>query len=71
MSSDPALKMRADESVRELATILAKGVLRWRQKRRLVENPTCPDSSQPGLEVPSETVLSVVVRVNGSESPQP
>ncbi|QDU28842.1 hypothetical protein ETAA8_39470 [Anatilimnocola aggregata] len=52
-----------DQRRLEVAQLLARGLLRLRQRRRLSGNPM-PDnipleSSAEGLEVPAETVLSV------------
>jgi hypothetical protein len=48
----------SDDRLQELAAILAKGILRLRQRTAVTpENPT--EFSAPGLEVSGETVLSV------------
>lgn len=55
-------RLTPDERLREVATILAAGVLRLRQRAAL---PTDDAQKKPselsaaGLEVPGETVLSV------------
>jgi hypothetical protein len=55
-------RLTPDERLREVATILAAGVLRLRQRAAL---PTDDAQKKPaelsaaGLEVPEETVLSV------------
>lgn len=57
-----AARLTADERFREVASILAIGVLRLRQRASLPnENvPKKPvESFAAGLEVPDETVLSV------------
>jgi hypothetical protein len=66
-----------DTQLQEIASILARGVLRLRQRRRragtaLSPMPeTRPDSTARGLEVPAKTVLSVSTRVNAPESLKP
>lgn len=61
---DPAA-MTADERLREVARILAAGILRLRSRAALPDpgkhsGPKNPLESGPGcLEVPAETVLSV------------
>jgi hypothetical protein len=64
----PPLEVR-----RELAAILARGVLRLRQRRRagIPAPKTAPKSTTRGLEVPAKTVLSVSTRVNAPESLEP
>jgi hypothetical protein len=63
--------------LRELAGILARGVLRLRQRHRRAATPappapeTRPESAARGLEVRAKTVLSVSTRVNGPESLKP
>jgi hypothetical protein len=65
------------EIVDELAAILARGVLRLRQRRRRGGNPpspareTRPETAAQGLEVRAKTVLSVSTRVNAPESLEP
>jgi hypothetical protein len=69
----------ADEMTRlhELAGILARGVLRLRQRRHRAGTSAAPapetrlKSATRGLEVPDETVLSVSTRVNAPESLKP
>lgn len=56
--------MTPEQRRHELARILAQGVLRLQQRRRLIGNAaapptTTPESSAEGLEVSAETVLSV------------
>ena len=57
-----AMRLTPDERLREVASILAIGVLRLRQRAAL---PTDDANKKPvdfpaaGLEVPDETVLSV------------
>ena len=59
-----------EQRLRELARIFAAGLIRWRkQQHRLAQTGTSPDSVAPGLEVPPDTVLSVINPVNGPESP--
>lgn len=62
---DPAA-MTADERLREVARILAAGILRLRSRAALPDDPAQhsgpknPLDSGPGcLELPDETVLSV------------
>jgi hypothetical protein len=62
---DPAV-MTADERLREVARILAAGILRLRSRAALPANPAQhsgpknpPESGQGCLELPGETVLSV------------
>ena len=60
---DPA-ELSPEDRRRELARILAQGVLRLRQRRRLIGEvgapPTTAQESSAGrLEVSGETVLSV------------
>jgi len=62
---DPAA-MTADGRLREVATILAAGILRLHSRAALPINPgqdfdpkELPESGQDCLEVPAETVLSV------------
>lgn len=62
---DPAT-MTADERLREVAAILAAGILRLRSRAALPADPgkhsglkNSPESRQDGLEVSAETVLSV------------
>lgn len=62
---DPAA-MTADERLREIASILAAGLLRLRDRSALLADPTehpgpenPPESGQDRVEVPAETVLSV------------
>lgn len=54
-SHDPS-RMVADERRRELATILAAGVLRLRQRRAVEGRPL--ESTTARLDVPAQTVLS-------------
>ncbi|RIK82911.1 MAG: hypothetical protein DCC68_05190 [Planctomycetota bacterium] len=67
----------SDERRHELATILARGVLRLRQRPRSAATPSAPaadsrrESAARGLEVPAKTVLSVSTRVNAPESLEP
>jgi hypothetical protein len=59
--ADAAL-LSADERLREVASILAAGVLRLRQRAALPTDDAqtkSTKSSAAGLEVPDETVLSV------------
>ena len=63
--ADPAA-MTADERLRELAGILAAGILRLRSRSALPADPgerpgpeNSPDSGQDSLEVAPKTVLSV------------
>lgn len=61
--TDPA-RLSSDERLREVAAILAAGVLRLRQSSALsAENSdkNLEDSTPDGLEVPTETRLSVRV----------
>ncbi len=66
-----------ETQLRELAAILARGVLRLRQQSRRTATTAAPatksgrESSSPGLEVPAKTVLSVSTRVNAPESLKP
>jgi len=60
---DPA-ELSPEQRRHELARILAQGVLRLRQRRRLIGQsaappPIAPESSAGRLEVSGETVLSV------------
>jgi hypothetical protein len=62
---DPAA-MTADERLREVAAILAAGLLRLRDRSALPAEPgqvpgpeNLPETGPDGLEVPAETVLSV------------
>jgi len=58
---DPAC-MTSDERLRELASILADGVLRLHARTALPTDPNCNNlqkSSPPRLEVPAEIGLSV------------
>jgi hypothetical protein len=62
---DPAT-MTADERLREVAAILAAGILRLRSRAALPTDPgqvfgpkNLPESGQDCLEVCGETVLSV------------
>jgi hypothetical protein len=64
------------ERRRELASILARGTLRLRQRRVLLGNAghvsspkSLPNSAAAGLELSPDTVLSVTNPVNGPESP--
>lgn len=55
-------RLAPDERLREVASILAAGVLRLRQRAALPTHDAqkkSPESSAAGLEVPDETVLSV------------
>ncbi len=64
---DP-IEMTPEERLRELAGILARGVLRLRKSRNLSgESPreNLQDSGKPGLAVPANSPLSVV-GVSGS-----
>uniref|UniRef100_A0A7C4QME0 Uncharacterized protein n=1 Tax=Schlesneria paludicola TaxID=360056 RepID=A0A7C4QME0_9PLAN len=63
--TDPA-RMTADERLREVAAILAAGLLRLRARSALPTDPgqvpgpeNLPETGPDCLEVPSETVLSV------------
>jgi hypothetical protein len=66
-----------DTRLRELANILARGVLRLRQRRRRTETSETAKSETGqktpvrGLEVPAKTVLSVSTRVNSPETLKP
>ena len=61
----PPSELTADQRRRELAGILAAGVLRLRKRRLLAGEPaqmpreTSPESAAERLEVSGETVLSV------------
>jgi len=54
-AADPAALTPADR-LRQIAAILARGVMRI---RRLPPAETAQESGDPGLELPTETVLSV------------
>ena len=61
--ADPT-HLSSDERLREVATILAAGVLRLRQSSALStenDDKNLAESSADGLEVPAETRLSVRV----------
>jgi hypothetical protein len=65
-------ELSPEQRLRELATIFAAGLIRWRkQQHRLAQTGTSPNSVAPGLEVPPDTVLSVINPVNGPENPKP
>ena len=55
---DPAA-MNADERLREVARILAAGILQLRSRAALPVPNSPPKSAQDSLEVSAETVLSV------------
>lgn len=55
VAADPA-ELTPDERLRQIATILARGVLRLRRRRAA---GTAPESGSPSLDVSAETVLSV------------
>ncbi len=62
---DPAA-MTANDRLRQVASILASGILRLRSRAALPDDPAqhsgpknLPESGQDRLEVPAETVLSV------------
>ena len=46
MSPEPALAVRADDCLAELASLLATGLLRWHEQRRLLEIRAYPDYSR-------------------------
>jgi hypothetical protein len=55
-------ELTADERLRQLATILARGVRRYQLRLRRSEShpeKEAPESSPAGLEVPGELRLSV------------
>ena len=57
-----------DDRRREVASILAKGVIRWRQRAKTARLKHAPESAPPaenGLEVSAETRLSVSDRTRG------
>ena len=57
-----AARLTPDERLREVASILAIGVLRLRQRAALPTDDRqkkSPELNAAGLEVPDETVLSV------------
>jgi hypothetical protein len=57
-----AARLTPDERLHEVATILAAGVMRQRQRAALptdATNKNPAELSAAGLEVPNETVLSV------------
>jgi hypothetical protein len=63
--TDPA-RMTADQRLREVAAILAAGLLRLRARSALPTDPgqvpgpeNLPETGPDRLEVPAETVLSV------------
>ncbi len=69
---DRISELSPEQHLRELASIFAAGLIRWRkQQRRLARSGTCPDSGALGLEVRPDTVLSVTNPVYGPESPKP
>jgi hypothetical protein len=68
MSHESALAVRADDRHRELASLLATGLLRWHRQRRLLEIRACPDSPPEGLEHVAQTALSVVNPVYSPET---
>jgi hypothetical protein len=58
----PADEMTSDERRREIAHLLAQGVLRLRRQRHLAASPAAhnaAESASDPLEVSGETVLSV------------
>ena len=60
--SCPAMDLSPEERLREVASILARGVIRWRNEvkaGRIMHAAVTGDSPGIGLEVPSQTVLSV------------
>ena len=52
-------RLSPDERLREIAAILADGVLRLRQRAILPPENGPQKPPLPGLEVPAETVLTV------------
>ena len=55
-------EMSLAERRREVAAILARGVIRWRKRARaagIAPTPESPESHENGLELPGETRLSV------------
>jgi len=67
-----ARELSPEDRFRELASILALGLIRWRQRVALgaTANPENSAGIPPtGLELSPDTVLSVVNPVNGPESP--
>lgn len=72
--ADPAF-LTPDDRLREVAAVLARGLLRFHDRPPAADpgghpapqNP--PESSPNCLELPGETVLSVSTRVDRTESP--
>ena len=68
LSTTAAAIMSTDQRLDEIAAVLAAGVLRLHSRSPAegagsVTEPTCPilsESAAQGLDVPSETVLSVL-----------
>ncbi len=58
----PAMDLSPEERLREVASILARGVARWRKEvkaGRIMHDVATGATTGIGLEVPSKTVLSV------------
>ena len=56
-------EMTPDDRFREIAVLLAKGVLRARKRRNPTPGPSpgkLPESAAQGLDVPRDTRLSVL-----------
>jgi hypothetical protein len=68
MSQTPVTELTAQQRFREVASILARGVIRCQRALRSVASSpekVSPESSPGGLEVPGNTRLSVPRRIGG------
>lgn len=66
--SCPAMDLSPQERLREVASILARGVARWRREVKadqIMHGSVTEDSAGIGLEKPVETILSVSPRTHG------
>jgi hypothetical protein len=52
-------ELAPEERRTQIAAILAQGVCRWRQKQQLAQSENLSESAAVGLEVSSQTRLSV------------
>ena len=68
MPNSPPTELTPEQRFKQVAAILAKGVVRYQRSVRCSESrpdEESPESSPGGLEVPGETRLSVSRRIGG------
>ena len=68
MPKSPPTELTPDQRFKQVAAILAKGVVRYQRlvlRNESQSDEETPESSPGGLEVPGETRLSVSRRISG------